>query len=412
MEQPVDWIPALIVLVLGAIAGAIVLWRSSRRTPQEPAGDDVLDVRDQRARLDALIVQLRELDDLAGTRTSEQLAEERRALEIDAALTLRELTSLEAEPSGVQPAPGAASTASEPPAAAASPVRGFLWGALSVGAVALLVIFATRGSFDREPGGSPTGGSMSPAPASEGPMVDLTSLRQAVEQNPNDFQARLDLAQALLFTRDLDGVAEQTRYVLSREPNHPRALSYESLLQLAAGNLDQALATAQRAVSGDPDDPEAWVHLALIHAQRGAPQEAEQTLRTAMERFPADAAALQGILTDLVPAAGAGAAAARADTIQVVLEADRPVGGIVFVFVFGEGNESPIAVKRESIPSFPARIEIGPADVMTGGALPAEMRVEARLDSDGAAATRDPADLSGSAENVSPGSVVRLRLAG
>ncbi|MFN2442708.1 MAG: tetratricopeptide repeat protein [Thermoanaerobaculia bacterium] len=412
MEQSTDWIPALVVLALGVLIGVVVYWRSSRREAAPAPSEVALEARDQRARFDALIQQLRELDDLASKRTAAQLAQERRALETEAALALRELAA--AAPESYAPAAGTAPAEhpEELPAGRRSMLPGFLWGAGTVLAVSLLVFFVTRGAFDRAPGGSLTGGSMSPAPATgAGPMIDLTGLREAVVRNPEDMEARLDLAQALLINQDIAGVAEQTRYVLSRNPGHPRALSYGSLVELASGNLDTALEMAERSIEGDPENPETWVHLALIHAQRGSAAETEATMREAIGRFPGDAPTLESILTELVPSSAAGSpGVVSGSSVRIDLEAPRPGGGTVFVFVYPGSSDEPVAVRRESIQSFPARLNLGTADLMTGTALPDEMRIEARLDGDGLARTREPGDLEGNAMGVRPDSSVTIRL--
>jgi tetratricopeptide (TPR) repeat protein len=408
MEQPTDWIPALIVLALGVVIGLIVYWRSSRRDPLPPPSEVALEARDHRARFDALIQQLRELDDLASKRTPQQLARERRALETEAALALRELSVVPQPDSHLSPEPPVAEQAGRP----RSVLPGFLWGAGTVFAIAILVVFVTRGAFDRPEGGSLTGGSMSPAPQTAGaPMIDLGALQRAVAQNPDNLEARLDLAQAMLINRDIAGVAEQTRQVLARDPQNPRALSYGSLVELASGNTERALGMAQRSIEGDPLNPETWVHLALIQVQNGSPAEAESTMREAMTRFPDDAATLEGILTELVPSGSQPPAPAMQDGVVVELETGRRGGGTVFLFIYPSGSDAAaVAVRRESIQSLPARVALGAADLLSGSTLPEEMRIVARLDGDGVARTREPGDLEGSATGVRPGTSVRIRM--
>jgi tetratricopeptide (TPR) repeat protein len=411
MEQPTDWIPALVVLALGVVIGLFVYWRSSRREPLPVPGEVALEVRDHQARFDALIQQLRELDDLASKRTPEQLERERRALETEAALALRELAAIPQSHPRIS-SDAALTEQSAPADRPRSILPGFLWGAGTVFAIAILAIFVTRGSFDRPEGGSLTGGSMSPAPqtAAGSPVIDLGGLQQAVARNPDDLEARLDLAQAMLINQDIAGVADQTRQVLARDPDNPRALSYGSLVELASGNTEAALRMAERSIEGDPSNPETWVHLALIQVQNGSATEAESTMREAIVRFPADAAALQGILTELVPSAAEVPAAAVENGVIVDLETGRRAGGTVFIFIYPYGSDDPVAVRRESIQSLPARLALGAADLMTGSALPEEMRIVARLDGDGVARTREPGDFEGSATGVRPGSSIRIRM--
>lgn len=420
--ENVDWLPALIVLVVGAVAGAFLAWSSSRRRGSRPAAGPALEARDQQGELESLLVQLRELDDQESKRTTEQIAAERAELEVRAARVLRDL-----ERGVVAARP--ASTAFEPESEPAPPVaatggglRGFLWGAGSVAALALLLLLVTRGASDREAGGSPTGGSLAPQaqqqPASA-PMVNIAELRRVVDAQPNDPEARMNLAQALLFSQDLRGVQEQTDAVLGRNPDHPRALSYGAIVQLSMGNADEALRMAARSVQLDPADPEARVHLALIHAQRGEQADAERVLEEAIRSFPSDASALQTILDDFrragaaaAPSAPAAAAPATSGVqIDVSVAGGGPSRGVVFVEARPAGNPdgAALAVRRESVGAFPVTLSLSDADSMSGS-LPPTMRIDVRLDSDGNPVTHGPADRSGFAEGVAAGSRVAVTL--
>jgi hypothetical protein len=63
----------------------------------------------------------------------------------------------------------------------------------------------------------------------------------------------------------------------------------------------------------------------------------------------------------------------------------------------------PLAVKRLVPSAFPLAFELSDGDSMTGQPLPERVRIEARLDSDGNAATRDPNDPKGALDNVAVG---------
>ena len=86
----VAWGWPLAALVAGVVFGSWLVWRM-RRAPQQAAAPAVpLELRDLDGRLDVLILQLRELQDLAAKRNPEQLARERYALELQAAEVMRE----------------------------------------------------------------------------------------------------------------------------------------------------------------------------------------------------------------------------------------------------------------------------------------------------------------------------------
>ena len=58
----------------------------------------------------------------------------------------------------------------------------------------------------------------------------------------------------------------------------------------------------------------------------------------------------------------------------------------------------------------PITIDLTSADSMMGQPLPPKMRLEARVDSDGNAMTRDPGDASAVQDGVTVGSSVKMKL--
>ena len=89
--DPVSWGWPLAALFAGLVLGSFLVWRM-RRAPRSAPPADVLplELRDLDGRLDVLVLQLREMQDLAATRSAEQLGRERYALEVQAAEVLRE----------------------------------------------------------------------------------------------------------------------------------------------------------------------------------------------------------------------------------------------------------------------------------------------------------------------------------
>src|SRR5437667_6445496 len=167
----VEWVPALVVLGAGLIAGFVLVWRvlsSSRRAAK--AGVTALEARDLAGKSEVLLRQLRELEDTASKRTPEQLARERYALELETAKTL---LALEAKPAPESAASGGArqsATLQPAPDAARdrAGLRGFLWGIGSAAGVLLLGFFVYQSAKPREPGGSLTGNApMASKPAGE-----------------------------------------------------------------------------------------------------------------------------------------------------------------------------------------------------------------------------------------------------
>ena len=164
----VEWGPAIVFLAGGLAIGALVLWRLTARVARPgppPAAAETLARRDLQARLDALIAQLRELEDTAGKRTAAQLESERLEIELAAAATL---VALEALPAPVDSAPApVAATAATTATARPAPIPGaqpkvssrggFFCGIGSAAALGLLLYFVSQSARERAPGGPVSG---------------------------------------------------------------------------------------------------------------------------------------------------------------------------------------------------------------------------------------------------------------
>lgn len=390
-----DWWPAAGILIAGLIAGGILYRSLSRR--RDPSASEDLQYADLIARRDALIEQIRENPEAA----------DRSGLEIEAARVLRDLDRYSDEGPRVSADPRPATRDSRP----SDSFRGFLWGAGTVGVLALVVFLVTRSTSERGESGSLTGGGP-PQGAMGGSDSELALLQQTVSQNPENIEARLDLAQALLAREQLMDVFEQTRFVLERQPENTRALSYQALVRLAMGQADLALQMLQKALSLDPNSMEARVHLALVYATTGNTAAAEEAIQETIRRHPAEATRLNALLQQI-----RSASATAADRIELLLELapgkQVPANALLFVVARPAGvtEGAPIAVKRMPAGTFPVTVTLGPEDSMMGGKLTDKLRIEARIDSDGDALSRSPSDPSAVLDNVALGSsAVRLIL--
>lgn len=428
LAASIDWIPAISVLAIGAVIGLVLLIRLrknfAQQTPPEQPPLAELEVK-----RDALVQQLRDLMSGAAPGTDEEVEKERVRLELEGASVLRAIDARKHEP------PVMTENVSEPPLQSTS--RGFLWGFATAAALFALGIFVYRSTTTRSENAGLTGGGppVAAAPneadgaASE---AELNAARSRVERDPNDLAARLDLAYIQLTRRELMPVFEQTQFVLERQPDNARALSYQALVRLAMGQADQALEMLKRAIASDPDLLDSWIHLALVHTQMGNFDEATRSLKEAMRRHPGETERLNELLAEIrsreasekgggsSPAAtpGPGAAATPGGPgISGTVDVDPAIkmaiapGAVLFVIARAEGTTTgaPIAVKR--LPAIvPFDFTITSADSMTGQPLPPRVRLEARIDSDGNALTRDPSDPVAVKDGVALGQSVRLVL--
>lgn len=428
MNAPTDWVSAIAILVAGLVLGALFFYFNRRRNAPTLGGERDLERKDLEAKRDALVQQLRD---------SSLSADERTRLELDTADALRRLD---------QYSPRASEELRGTPRNDSSmnpTIKGFLWGAASVGALFALGYFVMQQAKPRQEGQELTGGINQPqpqAPAQAGapdPMVQ--SLEAAVKAQPSNIELRNNLAQAYLERDNLMAVFEQTRLVLAQAPENSRALTLQGLVRMAMGETDQATSMLQRATKNDPKNLDGWVALAWVYAQSGRMQDAERMIQSGAEQVPAERTRLEQVFVqmkaqlaqqdvqqagnELPPnhppiddavAPGVAAAAAPAGAgVRVTLDLDasaRQRTGIVFVIARNPAGGPPVAVKRVVATSFPLNVELTAADSMMGQPLPANFRLEARLDADGDPMTKPPTDPSAMQNGVAPGASVRLAL--
>ena len=95
------------------------------------------------------------------------------------------------------------------------------------------------------------------------------------------------------------------------------------------------------------------------------------------------------------------------------IAAKTKMPAIVFVIAREENRKGhPLLAKRLDVQRFPVTFVLGPEDAMMGGTLPSRVSLEARIDRDGDAATREPGAPVASLSGVALGTndvVLRLR---
>lgn len=440
--HPTDWGPGLVALFAGLVIGFFLLRRSLRQSGAAAAPVAApAPRREAAARYEALVAQLRDLEDNASQLEPERLARERYALELSAAGALLEMEAGATRSAATTTAQAQTVTGdAAAPATVGSPaLRGFLWGAGGVAALALLGVMVSRQATERREGGSLTGSIPGEEERAAVPD-DVARLQAAVAARPDDLDARLELSLAHLQRRELMAVFEQTQYVLERRPKDPRALSYQALVRLAMGQAPEAEKMLQTAIAADPDSLDARLHLGLVYLQQGRMAEAEASLAEAIRRHPEEREQIEGLLQQMreqaaqqaaAPAAGGaaspdphagvapvappasapaatGAATVGADAVGVSIRLGTGLQGrgVLFVVVREAGQQAgpPIAARRVGSPVFPLQVVLGAGDSMMGQPLPEKLSLEARLDSDGDVTTRGPGDLVARRDGVARGS--------
>lgn len=428
MAADFSWTPPLVVLALGAVAGAVVVAARSRRQSAQETPKASAHESDLKRRYDALIRRLAE----------GAAPEERTAIEIEAAQVLREMET--GKKPGHTPPAESAPAAPASPAAAARPTSawaGFAYGVLTMGVLGGLFYLASQGSTERSSGGSPTGGNGMGSAAAEAPQTsaaddaNLKALEEAVRKSPTDIAQRIELVRAYLQRRDLMQVFDQTKAVLEIEPGNPYALTYQALVRVAMGQAPQAETMLVEVIKKNPGIEDAYIHLAIARLQLGNRKGAEEAIQAGQKQFPEDKEQLAQVFAQITapsadagaevpadhpevppPAMGEGSGPAASTSAPLVVVVDLPKGvtvpsnAILFVIVREAGLESgpPSAVKRVPATNFPITVTISEKDSMAGEGLPGLVRIDARVDRDGDPLTKDPQDPAASEENVRPGS--------
>ncbi len=437
MNAPIDWTSALAVLAAGLVLGALFYYFNKRKPAPSLGGEADLERKDLEAKRDALIQQLR--DPSLGP-------DERSRLEIETAAVLRKLDAYgRATPAGAPAASPAAATAA---ASGMNPtIKGFLWGAVSIGALFALGYFVMQQAKPRAEGEEMTGSINTPqqqqqAAAQGGADPMLQQLEAAVQSQPSNLELRNDLAQAYLERDKLMEVFQHTKVVLDQSPEDSRALTLQGIVRMAMGEADEAVAMLQRATRSNPKNLDTWVALAWIYAQDNRMQDAERMIAEGAKQVPEQKARLEQVFGQMkaavarmaqggeqgggglpeghppidstaVAASPTPTPAASGPGVRVTLDLDpgaRQRSGIVFVIARSASGGPPVAVKRVIANSFPLNVELTSADSMMGQSLPATFRIEARLDADGDPLTKPPTDPAAMQDGVAPGAMVRLAL--
>jgi len=430
----IDWLSAVGMLLAGLIVGFMFVYSMRRRDEKSD-----LETRDLEAKRDALLAALRE-----GVETPE----ERAKLERETADVLRALDARSAK----RPR-GAAAPAVAPAPARGSAFAGFAWGAGSVLVLVGIFWFVTQKATPKEEtqasAMAPASSQQQPQPSAAQADPAVQSLEQTVQKNPNDLAARTELAKAYLDREDMMRTYEQTQYVLERQPKDPRALTYQSIVRIAMGQVDSARQMLDTATKGDPDLLDAWVALAWADTIQSKDAEAQTAIDEAAKRHPDQKERLTTLLTRMrqdqkataaklpanhpavpppgetasaspepaaatptpAPAGGSGSGSVKV-TLQLAPGKALPPNAVIWLMARDAGVSAgpPLAVKKVALGAFPMTIDFGAADSMMGQPLPAKMRIDARVDTHGNPMVHDPNDPAAAQDGVASGGTVTLTL--
>ncbi|MCU0241174.1 MAG: hypothetical protein MUF51_01975 [Vicinamibacteria bacterium] len=383
-------LPGIIAVVAGLALGAMLAWYLGR---QIAAGEEKIALQ---AQIDDLIAALRTIGPVAA---QEKQWGDRIRVERECAALLRASTQSDAR---------AQQLAARRNPALVGMLAG-IFGAL----LTAVLLYAAAPALQPEPPQE------APAAPGEEPQDngEIAALEEKLRQSPDDLETRLDLARMRLMRDDQQAVTELTEFVLKRRPHDPRALTYQALVRFSAGESDRAFKMLDQAIARDPHLMDAWIHQIYFRMQLGQLDAAARAVDEASRKNPDHAEHLKQIFTQMkAEAAGAHAgdpanphgpaasappatetasatasAAGLRGTITLAAPRVWPEKACIYVILRPSGPTpgAPLAVRRLPAGPFPLAFEIGGGDSMMGGGLPKQVRLEARLDSDGSVDTKE-----------------------
>lgn len=108
-------------------------------------------------------------------------------------------------------------------------------------------------------------------------------LSRTIELRPDDYKARIDLANLLILSRKFPQAQEQTDLLLKQRPNDPAVHSAVSNLLAGQNNLPGAISELQKAIALDPGHWELYLGLGFLEQRNNQPDAAELSFKKAIE---------------------------------------------------------------------------------------------------------------------------------
>src|SRR5271157_3557116 len=119
------------------------------------------------------------------------------------------------------------------------------------------------------------------------PQGAYQELTRTIELQPENYQARIELADLLILGHDFPHAQEQTDLLLQKRPNDPVVHSTVSSLLAGQGDLSGAMAEIQKAIALDPGGWGLYLELAMLQLKTNQPDAAEASFKKVIEVHPA-----------------------------------------------------------------------------------------------------------------------------
>src|ERR1700676_5431255 len=111
-------------------------------------------------------------------------------------------------------------------------------------------------------------------------------LARTLDLQPNNYQARIDLANLLIAGRDFKQAQEQTDQLLLKQPNNQQVHMAVANLLIGQQNFPAAMQEMQKAIALGPNNWEPYLDLGLLQTRTNQPDAAESNFKKAVEINP------------------------------------------------------------------------------------------------------------------------------
>ena len=273
------WIPGIVVLSLGLIAGALYLFFGRRSAASVPVDR----VSDAQRRVDSLLAQLREHQAEKHQMNAAAWQEENDRLERAAADAMRARDEVTHAP---EKASGGKGRKGEPaPAPAPSgffgrhpQLVGAAWGAALVIFFGALGLWLSQEQKPRREGDTATGTVGRGATAEQGAENDDRDFQTALARSRNnpggDLALTAEVIRELIGRSDFQAAQELNERALAADPFRTDLRVHRAFLQVTQGQREAAMAELGRIADLYPDGSTALIFRGMIHMQEQQPKEA------------------------------------------------------------------------------------------------------------------------------------------
>lgn len=368
------WGPPIVVGLIALAAGVALALRSRRggAASRGPTREDLL------ARKEALVEQLRGLEAERSKLGAEAYAERWQYTLDRAARALQAIDRFDT-------APPQAETAAEVAAASAGSTWNRVgWALATVVFFGILGMTMTKAVKPRGEGGM-TGATV------DAQQAALDAAKARLDKDPSDIDDAALLAHASIRDGDLEAGMKYVDLGRKAAPDDLRIQSSLAALMIAIGYVDKAVVVLDQVQQADPKQPQAWLWRGYLASVQGDKPGAEAALSKVLE-LSEDAEDRRIAAAILADVRAPPPQVRMKGTVKLAPGTTVPDGALLLVYARASQVAAgpPLAALKLPASELPLDFTITDKDrPMVNGPWPDQVWIQARLDIDGNAMTKD-----------------------